>query len=101
VKQGCLTVTKEDSVMTDPTIHAFDDDRCPVTSLDGGDAQPAAGSWPVQVFAATELMSGGVQDTGEHRGADQRAVGERKRPRRSRRAFGSVERLPSGRFRAR
>jgi integrase len=87
--------------MTDPTIHAFDDDRYPVTSLDGRDAQPAAGSSPLQVFAAMELMPGGVQDTGEHRGAGQRGVSERKRPRRSRRAFGTVERLPSGRFRAR
>jgi hypothetical protein len=42
-----------------------------------------------------------VQNTGEHRGADQRAGDDRKRPRRSRRAFGTVERLPSGRFRAR
>ena len=87
--------------MTDPTIRVLDDDTYPVTSVDGRDDQPAAGSSPDPVFGATDLMPGGVQSAAEHRGADQRAVDERKRPRRSRRAFGTVERLPSGRYRAR
>jgi hypothetical protein len=101
MKQGSLTVTKEDPVMTDPTIRVFDDAMHPVTSPDARNDQPPAGSSPVQVFGTTELMQEGVQNAGEHRGADQQAVDERKRPRRSRRAFGTVERLPSGRFRAR
>lgn len=46
----------------------------------------------------TDLTSRGVQGTGEDAGARQRRTGPR---RRSRRAFGSVERLPSGQFRAR
>lgn len=46
----------------------------------------------------TELTSKGVQYAGEDAGAGQRRTGVR---RRSRRAFGSVERLPSGQFRAR
>ena len=93
-------VTKEDKVMTDPTKHIFEDDGYPVSSAAGRDGQPSAG-----VFAGragtTEFMPGGVQNSGEHRGPDQPVADERKRSRRSRRAFGTVERLPSGRFRAR
>jgi hypothetical protein len=97
-KQGSLTVTKEDSVMTDPTIQVLGDDRYPATSLDGRDDQPSAGCPAALVPGTTELMPGGVQSAGEHRSPRQRAVDGR---RRSRRAFGTVERLPSGRFRAR
>ena len=84
--------------MTDPTIQVLDDDRYPATSLDGRDDQPSAGSPAALVPGTTELMPGGVQSAGEHRSPRQRAVDGR---RRSRRAFGTVERLPSGRFRAR
>jgi hypothetical protein len=84
--------------MTDPTIQVLGDDRYPATSLDGRDDQPSAGSPAVLVPGTTELIPGGVQSAGEHRSPRQRAVDGR---RRSRRAFGTVERLPSGRFRAR
>jgi len=87
--------------MTDPTNHTFDDDEYPVSSRDGRNDQPSASVSAARVTGTTEFMPGGVQNTGEHRGPDQRAVDERKRSRRSRRAFGTVERLPSGRFRAR
>jgi hypothetical protein len=78
VKQGSLTVTKEDSVMTDPTKQIFDDDGYPVTSLDARNDQPLA----VPLPGTRVLMPGGVHNTGEHRGRGRPAVEEGKRARR-------------------
>jgi hypothetical protein len=87
--------------MTDPADRIFAGDGYPVSPLDGRGDQPSAGVSAVPVAGTTGLTQTGVQNAGEDRGPGQRAVDERKRSRRSRRAFGTVERLPSGRFRAR
>ena len=83
--------------MSDPTIHVSDDDGYPVRRPSGGmTSLPRSLGCPA--FGTSGLTQGGVQDAGEDRGAGQRTVDGRKR---SRRAFGTVEQLPSGRFRAR
>lgn len=84
--------------MADPSSRLFDDASCPTPTLNGRNGQPPAGLSDVPVSGTTGFTQGGVQNGGEDRGSGPRAIGGR---RRSRRAFGTVEQLPSGRFRAR
>ena len=84
--------------MTDPTIQGWDDGNQLAAATGGGHDEPPSGLSAVSVSGTTGLTDGGVHNAGEDRGPGPRKAAGR---RRSRRVFGSVERLPSGRFRAR
>jgi len=84
--------------MTDPTIQGWDDGNQLAAATGSGHDEPPSGLSAVRISGTTGLTDGGVHNAGEDRGPGPRKAAGR---RRSRRAFGTVERLPSGRFRAR
>ncbi len=81
--------------MTDLMPGVVNDDSIACAPTTDGHDKPA--SFPVPGSGPTTPTPGGVHDGGE----DGRRVQPGSRRRRARRSFGSVERLPSGRFRAR
>lgn len=82
---------------TDPTVDAADAGSWGSAPGSTRHGHPVSGS-EVRAAAATALTTAGVQNAREDAGVGPRRAAGRRRPRRS---FGSVERLPSGRFRAR
>ena len=83
--------------MTDPMRAVGDDDGAAGAPTNEGHAQPLADLRGLPGTEAWTLTPVGVQDGEEDRASEP----TRRSRRRSRRVFGSVERLPSGRFRAR